>query len=77
MAPRLSPYLRTRMRQRRIPEFIVLQVFDEPDGVELDVSAIWPDREIRWRVYDAQRVEVVVDLTDETIVSAWITRVNQ
>jgi len=29
-----------------------------------------------WRVYDAQRVEIVVDLTDDTIVSAWITQVN-
>jgi hypothetical protein len=51
------------MRQRRIPEFVV--------------SRAWPDREIRWRGYDAQRVEIVVDLTDGTIVSAWITRVNQ
>jgi hypothetical protein len=63
------------MRQRRIPEFVVLQVFHDPDGVELNAAG--PDREIRWRVYDAQWVEIVVDLTDDTIVSAWITRVNQ
>jgi hypothetical protein len=36
-----------------------------------------PDREIRWRVYDAQRVEIVVDLVDDTIVSVWITQVNR
>ncbi len=60
------------MRQRRIPEFVVLQVFNEPDGVELNESGAWPDREIRWPVYDAQRVEIVVDLTDDTIVSARI-----
>src|SRR5712691_9683899 len=68
MAPRLSLYLRRRMRQRRIPEFVVLQVFSGPDRVELNGSGARPDREIRWRVYDAQRVEIVVDLTDDTIV---------
>jgi len=39
-----------------------------------------PDREVRWRRYDDQIVEVVIDTTDDTtddtIVSAWITRVN-
>jgi len=65
------------MRQRRIPESVVRQVFDEPDGIEPDTLGHAPDREIRWRVHDAQRVEIVVDLTDDTIVSAWITRVNQ
>lgn len=64
------------MRQRHIPEFLVRQVFDEPDGIEPQRDGARPDREIRWRVYDAQRVEIVVDLTDDTIVSAWITRVN-
>jgi len=65
------------MRQRHLPEFIVRQVFDEPDGVIEDATEHGPDREIRWRVYDAQRVEIVVDVNDQTIVSAWITRVNQ
>ncbi len=64
------------MRQRHIPERLVRQVFDEPDGVEPQWDGTTPDREIRWRVYDAQRVEIVVDLTDDTIVSAWITQVN-
>lgn len=64
------------MRQRHVPEFVILQVYDQPDGVETDSPGNRPDREIRWRVYDAQRVEIVVDLTDGTIVSAWITRVN-
>lgn len=64
------------MRQRHIPEFVVREVFGEPDGVELDAIEHGPDREVRWRVYDAQRVEIVVDLIDDTIVSAWITRVN-
>jgi hypothetical protein len=35
-----------------------------------------PDREVRWRRHDDQIVEVVIDMTDDTIVSAWITRVN-
>jgi len=34
------------------------------------------NREIRWRRYDDQVVEVVVDPGDDTIVSAWITRVH-
>ena len=65
------------MRRRHIPEFVVRQVFDEPDGVEPDINELRADREIRWRLYDAQRVEIVVDLIDDTIVSAWLTRVNQ
>lgn len=64
------------MRRRHIPESILLEVHDEPDGIESDSAVASPDREIRWRVYDGQRVEIVVDLIDGTIVSAWITRVN-
>jgi len=33
--------------------------------------------EIRWRVYAAQRVEIVVALVDDTIVGVWITQVNR
>ena len=55
MAPRLSSYLRKRMRQQRLPEFVVLQVFDEPDGVERNAPGAWPDREIRWRAVEIER----------------------
>ena len=77
MPPRITAYARRRMRQRHIPEFVVRQVFDEPDGVEPETDGLRADREIRWRVYDAQRVEIVVDLIDDTIVSAWVTRVSE
>jgi hypothetical protein len=48
-----------------------------PDGAYEDAAEHGPDREIRWRVYDAERVEIVVDLVDDTIVSVWITQVNR
>ncbi len=63
------------MRQRHIPLAWVMAVYDDPDGIEADVSRHVTDREIRWRLYDDQLIEIVVDLTDGTIVSAWITRV--
>jgi hypothetical protein len=47
------------------------------NGAYEDAAEHGPDREIRWRVYDAQRVEIVVDLVDDTIVSVWITQVNR
>ena len=55
----------------------MLDVHGEPDGAYEDAAEHGPDREIRWRVYDAQRVEIVVDLVDDTIVSVWITQVNR
>ncbi len=42
----------------------------------LDINELRADRD-PWRVYDAQKVEIVVDLIDDTIVSAWVTRVNE
>ncbi len=75
--PRITGYTRAKMRRRHIPEFVVLAVHDEPDGTYVDAAEHGPDREIRWRVYDAQRVEIVVDLVDDTIVSVWITQVNR
>ena len=77
MPPRISGYARRRMRQRHIPEFIVHAVYAEPDGIDWVTATGAPDREIRWRLYDEQRVEIVVDLVDDTIVSAWITRVER
>jgi hypothetical protein len=64
-------------RQPAPPQFVVLDVHGEPDGAYEDAAEHGPDREIRWRVYDAQRVEIVVDLVDDTIVSVWITQVNR
>jgi hypothetical protein len=74
--PPITEYTRNRMRQLRIPEDLVLQVFDDPDGAHPSDIRHAPDREIHWRRYDDQVVEIVVDLIDDTIVSAWITRVN-
>ena len=48
----------------------------EPDGIHPSGVHHAPDREVRWRRYDAQVVEIVVDLIDDTIASAWITRVD-
>ena len=69
--PRISGYARLRMRQRHIPEFVVQAVYAEPGGIDRVTATGAPDREIRWRLYDDQRVEIVVDLVDDTIVSAW------
>ena len=48
------------------------RIYVDPDGRE---PALVPEREIRWRVYDLQRVEIVVDLIDGSVVSVWITQV--
>ena len=74
--PRITDYTRNRMRQRRIPEEVVLRVYDDPDGVHPSRVRHAPDREVRGRRYDDQVLEIVVDLIDDTIVSAWITRVD-
>ena len=55
---------------------MVLQVHDDPDGIQPSSVHHAPDRDVRWRRYDAQVVEIVVGLIDDTIVSAWITRVD-
>ena len=64
------------MRQRHIPVEVALEVLLDPDGAYPSPAGPAPDREVRWRPYDDQVVEVVIDMTDDTIVSAWITRVN-
>ncbi len=55
----------------------VLQVFEDPDGSYEDSQKHGPDREVRWRLHDDQRVEIVVDVTDDTVVCVWITRVHR
>ena len=74
---RIRGYARHRMRQRRIPEEVVVQVFEDPDGSFQSASVHGPDRQVRWRRYDDQVVEIVVDLLDGSVVSAWITQVNE
>jgi streptogramin lyase len=46
---RITDYTRNRMRRRRIPEEVDLQVYDEPDGVYPSGVRHTPDREVRWR----------------------------
>ena len=65
------------MRQRHIPEAVVAEVYDDPDGSFLSAAVHGPDRQVRWRRYDDQVVEIVVDLVDGSVVSAWITQVNE
>jgi hypothetical protein len=65
------------MRARPVPEEAVREVCQGPNDSCSSPEGHGPDREIRWRVYDAQRVEIVVDLVDDTIVSVWITQVNR
>jgi len=74
--PRITDCARRRLRQRHIPEPLALEVFADPDGAYQSPERDGPDREVRWRRYDDQVVEIVVDLADDTIVSAWITRVK-
>ncbi len=75
--PRLTDYTRNRMRRRHIPEAVVFHVYRDPDGTYPSPLQHGPDREVRWRRYHDQVVEIVVDLSDDTIVSAWITRVSE
>lgn len=65
------------MRQRRIPIGVALETYRDPDGTRLGQPDGRGGREIRWRRYDQQVVEIVVDLSDGAIISAWITRVQQ
>ena len=65
------------MRQRHIPEAVVVEVYMDPDGAFSSPGVHGPDRQVRWRRYDDQVVEIVVDLLDGTVVSAWITQVNE
>jgi hypothetical protein len=64
------------MRARHIPQDLVMQVYADPDGAHPSPEYHGPDREVRWRRYDDQVLEIVVDLTDGSVVSAWITRVS-
>ena len=65
------------MRQRHIPEPVVVEVYEDPDGSLLSAAEHGPDRQVRWRRCDDQIVEIVVDLLDGSVVSAWITLVNE
>lgn len=73
MAFRITRHARKRMRRRHIPEPLVRDTYEDPDYRE---PTALRDREIRWRVYDGQKVEIVVDLADGSVVSVWITQVN-
>jgi hypothetical protein len=64
------------MRARHIPQDVVMQVYEDPDDTYLSPERYAPDRQVRWRRYDDQVVEIVVNLIDGSVVSAWITRVS-
>ncbi len=65
------------MRQRDIPEAVVMEAYEDPDGSSVSDSSHGPDRQVRWRRYDDQVVEIAVDFLDGSVVSAWITQVNE
>ncbi len=60
------------MRRRHVPEALVRQVYEDPDGAYLSPERHGPDRQVRWRTYDGQVVKIVVDLTDGSVVSVWV-----
>jgi hypothetical protein len=62
------------MRIRHIPEELVTQTYRDPDARE---PASEPEREVRWRVYDRQRLKIVVDLVDGSVISVWTTQVDR
>ena len=64
------------MLVRHIPEGLVREVGDDPDDSYSSPERHGSDREVRWRRYDDQVVKVVVDLTDNSIVSVWTTQVR-
>ena len=74
---RISGYARHRMRRRHIPESVVIEVYEDPDDRYEDAPEHGPDREVRWRRYNGRVVEIVVDLTDGTVVTVWSTRVDR
>jgi hypothetical protein len=57
-----------------VPEHVVWQVYHDPNGVYRSPERHGPDRQVRWRTHDDQVVKIVVDLTDGSVVSVWITR---
>lgn len=73
MPMRLTRHARKRVARRRIPMELIEQVYRDPD--ETRPSATAPDREVRSRLYDRQRIEIVVDLGDGSVVSVWVTQV--
>ena len=77
MQVRITGYARRRMRRRHVPEAVVIQVYDDPDDTYPSPESHGPDREVRWRRYDDQVVEIVVDLADGFVVSVWVTQVDR
>ena len=49
---------------------VIELVYRDPDQSRPSMTA--PDREIRTRRYHGQVIEIVVDLTDGSVVSAWV-----
>ena len=76
MSLRITRHARQRMRVRHVPQALVREVCDDPDGSYPSPEPHGPDREVRWRRYDGQVVKVVVDLADGSIVSVWTTQVR-
>jgi len=64
------------MRVRHVPEAVVHEVCEDPDGSYSSHERHGPNREVRWRRYDGVVIKVVVDLTDDSIVSVWTTQVR-
>ena len=69
---RLTRHARARARQRGIALDVIVAVYLDPDEIRPSPAA--PDREIRSRLYDRLMVEIVVDLIDGSVVSAWLRR---
>jgi len=74
MPVRLTRHALTRARQRRIPLSMIEETHRDPDLTR--PSRTDQSREIRSRRYSDQVIEIVVDLTDESVVSVWYKVLN-
>lgn len=74
MAIRLTRHARRRARQRGIPVDLIEEVYRDPDIRR--PSRAGQDREIRSRRYHRQVVEIVVDLSDGSVVTVWARAVR-
>ncbi len=69
MLVRLTRHARIRARQRRIPLSVIEEIHRDPEWTR--PSRTDQSREIRSRRYSDQVIEIVVDLTDGSVVSVW------
>ena len=65
----MSRHAWAEARHEKISVEMISQTYDDPDDRRTSAHDVW--REIRTRWFGGQAVEVVVDLTDDRVVTVW------